>query len=166
MLLNRIKLAKLLLKLASIATDKDELIYEGELREGIEVFVERDGEILVAEDGEYAAEDSIIVVSEGKVVEIRAIEKPEEEEVVVDNDEVIVDEQPKEDERDARIAELENKIAELEKLLGEKDDKIAELESELTRKSEELEKLNMSADIPAKEQVKKEAKTGALRYFN
>lgn len=164
---NVIKLWKQILKLASIMTDKAELVVESELAEGVEVYVERDGEYVAAEDGEYEAEDKIIVVADGRVTEIRVKEEPKPEEVVEKNlaEEEVVIEEPQTDERDARIAELEARVAELENLVGEKDNKIAELEAILANRDNELEELRMSADIPAKEAVKKEEKTGALRYF-
>lgn len=55
-------------------TDKGELIWEGEedLEAGREVFVEREGELVPAPDGEYRTEDGkTIVVVEGRVAEIR-----------------------------------------------------------------------------------------------
>ena len=57
MLKNVIKLWKQMLQLAEIETDKAKLIVESELAEGVEVFVEQDGEYVPAEDGEYEAED-------------------------------------------------------------------------------------------------------------
>lgn len=59
-LINRLKLAKMLLKFGSIQTDNGELQYEGELSEGLEVFVEQDGELVPAPDGEYKTEDKTI----------------------------------------------------------------------------------------------------------
>lgn len=56
------------------ATDNGELVWEGEadLKEGDSVFVEREGELVPAPDGEYRTEDGkTIVVVEGKVAEIR-----------------------------------------------------------------------------------------------
>lgn len=156
MLINRIKLAKMLLKLAAISTDKAELIYEGDLMEGTEVFVERDGEIVIAEDGEYTTDDNTIVVSEGRVTEIRVTEDE-----TIETEEVVIEEPQEEDNR---VKELEDKVAELEKLLGEKDDKIAELESELTKRNDELNALQMSSELPAKEAAK-QTKEGALRFF-
>ncbi len=66
-------------KFESQKTDKGELNYEGELAIGTEVFVaNEEGEPVAAADGEYTAEDGrVIVVTEGKVSEIR---KPESEE--------------------------------------------------------------------------------------
>ena len=75
------KLKKLLAEFASITTDKGELFYEGEeLVVGVEVYDENDNPI---EDGEYAYEEKIIVVRDGKVEEIR--EKEVEEETKVED---------------------------------------------------------------------------------
>lgn len=57
-----------------IATDNGELVWEGEadLEAGRDVFVEREGELVPAPDGEYRTEDGkTIVVVEGRVAEIR-----------------------------------------------------------------------------------------------
>lgn len=155
-----LKLSRILLQIFSTQTDKGELIHEGGLAVGVEVFVEKEGEIQPADDGEYVSEDGKIIVSEGKIAEIIVEEKeiPEEPKA----QEVEQDEQEEID-KDAIIEEQNQKIAELEKLLGEKDDKIAELESELSKKEEEL---KMSAELPAKEKVKQTEKEGALRFFN
>lgn len=75
------KLKKLLAEFASVQTDKGELFYEGEeLVVGTEVYDENDNPI---EDGEYAWEERIIVVRDGKVDEIR--EKEVEEETTVED---------------------------------------------------------------------------------
>lgn len=69
-----VKLAKMLMALGQTETDKGTLIYEGELAVGVEVFVEtEDGALVAAEDGEYAFENKILVVEEGKVAEIREV---------------------------------------------------------------------------------------------
>lgn len=73
--------------LASVATDKGELLYEGELAVGTEVFVaDEEGNQVVAPDGEYTLEDGkVVVVAEGKVAEIIEVsveETPEETEDV------------------------------------------------------------------------------------
>lgn len=161
------KLAKMIMKLAEIETDKGVLVYEGELEEGVEVFIEKEGEFVPAEDGEYVVEDMTIVVAEGKVKEIIEVEKPAEEEpkeevVVVEGEEVIeevVEEEPKEDDKDARIAELEAKVAELEAIIAEKDAVIAEQQA----------KLEMSADESPKAKMKKLERdykdNPSLKYF-
>lgn len=60
-----------------VATDGGELVWNGEedLKEGDEVFIEADGEMNPAPDGEYRTEDGkVIVVVDGKVAEIRDAE--------------------------------------------------------------------------------------------
>lgn len=157
------KLAKMIMKLAEIETDKGVLVYEGELGEGVEVFIEKEGEMVPAEDGEYKVEERTIVVDDGVVKEIVEVEKPAEEEpkeeVVVEAEEEVIIEEPKEDDKDARIAELEAKVAELEDIIAEKDAVIAEQQA----------KLEMSADESPKAKMKKlerEYKDNpALKYF-
>ena len=167
-IINRIKLARAIMKFASVVTDKGELIYEGDvLVEGTSVFVEdENGEIVAAADGEYIAEDRKIVVKDGEV-------------------ELIVEKEPAQqtenlDEKDEKIAALEaevkqksDKIDELNNVIAEKDSYIAELESKLNTKEEELSaanaKLRESADDPAKKKIQfsKEQidKNPALKYF-
>ena len=93
-------------EMASKATDKGELFWEGEedLKAGDEVFVENDGERQPAPDGEYATEDGkVIVVVDGKVAEIK---DPEAE--------VAPAEEPSEE-----VAELRRQVAALKKELAE-----------------------------------------------
>jgi uncharacterized coiled-coil protein SlyX len=158
------------MKFASLVTDQGELIYEGDaLIEGIEVFVENEGgEIVVAPDGEYVAEDRKVIVKDGKVESI--------EEIVADPEpEPQNDPEPENlDEKDEKIAELEAKIEELNNTIADKDAYIAELEGKLNAKEEELSaanaKLKESADKSAKDKLKfsKEQveKNPALKYFN
>lgn len=122
----RVALKKALsLEFGRIKTDKNELVFDGELAEGIEVFVETEDEELVpAEDGEYIAEDGrTIVVADGKVTEIREKEVEEEtpaEEEPVEAEEI---ETPVEEPADAQDQEeinetLEDKVARLEALVN------------------------------------------------
>ena len=67
-------LRRLLAEFGEIETNKGILSYEGELAVGVEVTI--DGEM--AADGEYEAEDKVIVVADGKVAEIREKEAPAE----------------------------------------------------------------------------------------
>ena len=166
--INRLKLAKMLLKFAEIETDKGLLTYEGELVVGNEVFIEKEGELVPAEDGEYVAEGKTIVVKEGKIAEIVEVkeedEKPAPEEEVVIEEEEVVEENPeedtiKEDEKDAKIAELEAVIA-------EKDAEIESLKAEI---EEMKSKLQMSTDKSPKEKMKEMEEAikanPALKYF-
>ena len=57
-------------EMGKVATDKGDLLYDGEadLKEGDSVFVEKDGENVPAEDGDYTTEDGkVIKVVDGKV---------------------------------------------------------------------------------------------------
>jgi uncharacterized coiled-coil protein SlyX len=178
-LINRLKLAKLIMKFAEIETDKGTLTYEGDLIEGVEVFIEKEGEGLVpAEDGEYVTEDKVIKVEGGVVTSITDITKDEGQEGEQGEEEVIEmegqeGEGEKPTETNDEVEGLKNQIQELESLIAEKDvlitelnAKIAELEDELTKKTEQL---KMSVAKPAHKEIKdiiisnKENK--ALRFF-
>lgn len=124
-----------------IATDNGELVWEGEadLEAGREVFVEREGELVPAPDGEYKTEDGkTIVVVEGRVAEIR---DPEAE----------VAPEP-EDRRDEEMEALRKANAELR----------AQVET-LTARVTELSR--MPAAKPAHEEVK-ETETKLRRTGN
>lgn len=156
-----LRLAKMIMKFAEVETDKGALIYEGELTEGVEVFIEIEGELTPAPDGDYRADDQIITVAEGKVTKLEIVETEEPEAKPIEN----AEETPSE-EVDPRIAELETKITELEAIIAERDARIAELEAQLVEKDEQLQ---MSVAKPAHKEVKdiiitnKENK--ALRFF-
>lgn len=155
MKINRIKemLKKMLVSLGEVTTDKAVIIFDGdELEAGMEVHtIDEEGNEVALEDGDYRTEDSkIIVVADGKVVEIK------DDEAEVANDEPAQDEEPQEnaedepsqeeepaneepatDEKDARIAELEARVAELEAENEELKARIAELEKEPAAESAE-----------------------------
>lgn len=164
--INRLKLAKLLLKFAEVETDKGLLTYEGELEVGNEVFIEKDGELIPAEDGEYVAGDKTITVKDGKIAKIVEVEVEVEqpaptEGVMIEGEDVEnpTDNTIKEDEKDVKIAELEAVIA-------EKDKEIESLKAEI----EEMKtKLQMSTDKSPKEKMKEIEdaikQNPALKYF-
>ena len=160
-----LKLARMLMKFAEVETDKGLLTYEGELVVGNEVFIEKDGELIPAEDGEYVAEDKTIVVKDGKIAEIVEINKEDEQPAPEDSVVVEGEENPSpedsvvEDEKDVRIKELEDIIA-------EKDNEIESLKAEI----EEMKtKLQMSTDKSPKEKMKEIEdaikQNPALKYF-
>ena len=159
-----LKLARMVMKFAEVETDKGLLTYEGELVVGNEVFIEKDGELIPAEDGEYVAEDKTIVVKDGKIAEIvmKEDEQPSpEEEVMIEGEDVEnpTDNTIKEDEKDVRIAELES-------IIVEKDKEIESLKAEI----EEMKtKLQMSTDKSPKEKMKEIEdaikQNPALKYF-
>jgi hypothetical protein len=98
-------------EMASVVTDKGELVYEGELAVGTEVFVlDAEGNQVAAEEGEYVLENgTIIKVAEGKVAEI--VEPAAEE---------TAEETPAESEEVAALkAEIEKLQAEIRSLKKE-----------------------------------------------
>lgn len=164
------KLAKMILNLASVSTDKGELNYDGSLEVGTEVFVtDENGDFVPAADGEYITDDnSVIIVAEGKVSEIKpeneVIEAPAQEpenepehvqEVLEEPEQEPESAEPEQDEKDLKIAELEARIAELE---AEKAELEAKLEEASAKEDELSAKLKMSAEEPAAKRAKKETK--------
>lgn len=145
-----LKLAKMVLSLAEVETDKAKLIIEGESEVGKEVFIEdENGELVAPEDGEYVTETTILVIADGKIAEIREKETEEQveeqpEEVTQAEDEQPTEEQPQEDEKDAEIARLQAQVEELNNIIVEKDEEIGRLRAELEKSDAE----------PAEEQLK------------
>ena len=152
-----LKLARMIMHLAQIKTNKGELISETVIEVGSEVFIEDVNDMLVpAPDGEYVTQDEVtIVVADGKVVEIRekeqkeqpTEEQPVEEPVEEPLAEEPVEEQPTEeqpDDKDAEIAKLQAQIEELNSIIAEKDEEIGKLKAELEK----------SDSKPAEEQLK------------
>lgn len=155
---NLLKLRKMLLALQETETDKAKLIHEGDLEIGIEVFVEdENGELVPAADGEYATEDKVIVVSEGKVAEIKdkEAEEPQSQEQLDEETEAALAE------KDARIAELEAAIEAKDAEMAEKDARISELEAELEDLKSKLEESDArSAEEELKMNKQKPVKSG------
>lgn len=130
----RIKIAKMLMNFTDIPTDKGTLIIEGVLAVGVEAHVEVDGEVTVAQDGEYEYENSIITIEGGLISSIVdkgvPTEEPVEEPVV---DEPMATEEPVEEPVIEDIVEDEKDV-EIEALKAENEAlkaKIAELEAEI-----------------------------------
>ena len=149
-----LKLARMVMHLSEVKTNKGELISETVIEVGSEVFVEDANDMLVAApDGEYVTQDEVtLVVADGKVVEIREketeeqpVEQPIEEPLVEEPvEEQPMDEPAQPDERDKRIAELEAQIEELNNIIVQKDELIGELRK----------KLEETDTKPAEEQLK------------
>lgn len=160
-----LSLKKALLQFAEVVTDKGTLTIDGELAVGVDVYVGDE----VAADGEYVLEDGrIIVVTEGKVSEIKEAEptEPTEPAEPVANAEptepATEPTEPAYDEKQAVINELTAKVAELEAELIEKENKITELEARLA----EFEKpVDQPLDMKAQPQPFTVKSSGALKYF-
>lgn len=132
----RIKIAKMLMNFTDIPTDKGTLIIEGELTVGVEAHVEVDGEVTVAQDGEYEYENSIITIEGGLITSIVdkgvPTEEPTEEPVV--EDETMATEEPVIEEPVIEDIVEDEKDVEIEALKAENEAlkaKIAELEAEI-----------------------------------
>ena len=130
MKINRIKLMKQLLKFGSVASDKGELYYEGEVGKDLEVFVEgEDGEMVPAEDGEYVVDKQVWVIVEGKISEVKEVEPVEPAEPA--EPVVQVDEPTEPTEPTEEVKALEAKVKELEELVAAKDEEINQLKEQL-----------------------------------
>ena len=101
----------------TIDTDKGAIICNA-LEVGEEVFVETEEGNVPAEDGEYATEDKIIVVAEGKIAEIKDKEEPAAE---PDPAEEAAEELRRENESlKAQLESLRTEVEQLRKLSGGK----------------------------------------------
>ena len=160
-----LSLKKALLQFAEVVTDKGTLTIDGELAVGVDVYVGDE----TAPDGEYVLEDGrIVVVTEGKVSEIKEAEpaEPTEPAEPVANAEptepATEPTEPAYDEKQAVINELTAKVADLEAELIEKENKITELEAKLAQ----LEKpVDQPLDMKAQPQPFTVKSSGALKYF-
>lgn len=140
-ILNIIKLSKQLSKFVSIPYADGNLICDGELEVGKELFIEDASGNLSPAEGEYETDDKIIRVEKGIISEI--LEKEEEKQPAGTEEQTqnLEDETKSEskdngsvdEDKDKKIAELEAKVAELEA-------KIAELTSSMNFVKEELAK--------------------------
>lgn len=187
----KVALKKMLaLELGRISTEQGELVYDGELEVGVEVFIEdENGELQPAPDGEYVADNSTIVVADGKVAEIRekeeenepANEEPANEEPADDNVEAEQIDEPAAESAEAPAQEeaeqesIEDKVARLEGIVNgfvegvEKivnaiaalEDRVAELENKV--KDLDNEPAAESADEPAPEEEMSKSKLAYLR---
>ena len=168
-----IKLAKLVMKFATLLTDKAELIYNGDVEVGVEVFIEDEaGEIVPAADGDYTAEDMVITVAEGVITEVKPVEEQAEPEEPAepanepDEEEFAEPEEPAEpevDEKQAIIDELTATIAEKDAQIADLQVKIEELTAELQKANEPVvEPVKMNKVAPSNQT---NDKNPALKYF-
>ena len=159
----RTALQNILAQFARISTDKALIEYDGdELEVGMAVHgIDEEGNIFDLENGEYAIEEgTIYVIEDGKVAEIREVEKkPEAEEpaeepapeapqenmeTAEETPQAEEEPEPEADPRDEKIANLEAEVARLEEENGALKERIAELEGKSAAEpaTEEFEKVN------------------------
>lgn len=170
-------LSKIMMECGNVTTDKGILYWESEddLKQGDEVFVEdEEGNRAAAADGDYTTSDAkVIVVVDGKVSEIKDAEAevspqeetPAEEAQVEAAEETPAEEQPtteeapaeepKEDDINAKVAELEKVVEAICEYLGiiklEKNEKLPEQMEAIKKEIAELKAQPMAK--PAHEEV-------------
>lgn len=140
-ILNIIKLSKQLSKFVSIPYADGNLICDGELEVGKELFIEDASGNLSPAAGEYETDDKIIRVENGIISEI--LEKEEEKQPAGTEEQTqnLEDETKSESKDDGSVDEdKDKKIAELEAKVAELEAKIAELTSSMNFVKEELAK--------------------------
>lgn len=161
-----LKLAKMLLNLKMVESDKGTLIIESDLAVGVEVSVEDvEGNVVPAQDGEYIIDNQKVVIKEGKIESMEVLEPepepeptPEPEEMA---EETATEEEATEpDEKDLKIEELEGLLKDRDAVIEELTAKIKELEDKLNKPVEEPIKMSATVQEKNKNNVK-----GALRYF-
>ena len=172
-----LKLAKMILSIQEIESDKGTLIINEPLAVGVEVFTEVEGEVVPATDGEYIVDTNKVEIKDGKVESIEVLET---EEVVEETTEEIVEEvveekleeepateepveepQTEPNEKDLRIEELEGLLKDRDAVIEELTAKIKELEEQVNKPVEEP--VKMSAVV---KQSTKGSDNPALKYFN
>ena len=100
--------------MTTIATDKGELLYEGELAVGTEVFVEGEEGLVPAADEDYVLEDGkTLKVAEGKVAEIVEA-SPAEETTEETTEETMAEETPETPAESEEVAALKAEIERLQ----------------------------------------------------
>ena len=164
---------KMFLSFKEYETENGKLIVD-ELAEGAEAMImNENGELVPAADGVYEVEDGKLVIADGKIASIEAIEvepepeKPAEEKLVddkkpTDEPEKPTDEPEKPTDEPASNPELEEAnrvIEELQGKLAEAEARIAELEAELNKPAADpLEMKATAKPVSA-------PKSGAMKYF-
>ena len=152
----KMKLAKMLLQMATIKTDKAILEYDGEeMAVDVAVYVvNENGERIVAEDGEYVTEEGkTIVVADGKVAEIKEKEeeeKPAEEEEVteeVEADEEVTEEEKPTEETVDEIAKIKEDIAKINDILNSILEKMGKNADEVEARLSKVEQMSASKTI-------------------
>lgn len=162
-----LKLAKMLLNLKMVESDKGTLIIESDLAVGVEVSIEdAEGNVIPAEDGDYIIDNQEVEIRDGKIESIETIEPEQPEQPKpTDEPEAMAEEPATEeatnepDEKDLRIEELEGLLKDRDAIIEELTAKLKELEEKLNQPVEEPVKMSATA----KEKITKA--NGALKYF-
>lgn len=164
-----LNLARVVMRFAEIRTDNGMLIHEGTLTEGLDVFVENEGELVPALDGEYKTEDGkTIVVVSGKIetiVDPEAENEPVEEQPI-ENEEVENPTNEGEETDTEAIVEIRKEVNELYARIEELERIIKDKDTEIERLNSHIEQFSKPAtlEVDAVENNNK-SNNKALKYF-
>jgi uncharacterized coiled-coil protein SlyX len=166
-------------KMSTVKTNKAVLEYDGDLKEGIDVFVSdaETEERTPAADGEYVTEDNkVITIEGGKIVSIveKEEEKPIEDEKPVEEpakeeaeeetkEEETPIEEPQEEPKEEEVepSELEKKIADLEEKVAELQKALEDMQKSIEEKFSMIEKMSAASPVAEEfEKTKTAKKTG------
>ena len=173
-LLNRLKLAKLLIQFKEVRTDNGTLTMEGELEVGQDVFIEQDGELVVAPDGEYTNDEMKIIIVSGKVESIEklneeTVEEPVEEPVEeqpIENEEVENPTNEGEETDTEAIVEIRKEVNELYARIEELERIIKDKDTEIERLNSHIEQFSKPATLEVDAvEINNKSNNKALKYF-
>ncbi len=144
----KLKLAKMLVNFEEVIVDGITYTYEGALDYGTEVFIEKEGELVPANEGEFTVEDKIYTIQAGKITKINGEEEGTVEETI-EMEEVI--EETIEQEIAEEIVEIQEEKEEQEAIEEVKEEMfdmeiIKTLMTELQTLKEEIELLKGSME--------------------
>lgn len=164
----RLKLAKMLdIKFEEVKTETAELLIDGEVEVGAEVFMyDEEDNLTIPADGEYKYEDKILVIEGGIITDIKESEpQPEDNKVETEMEET---EEPVEDPMMVRVEALEAQVQALVDIIKEITGAVDEVKDEVEVIDSEFKKaVGKSVKQPVKKAVVKQSKQSTLtdRFF-
>ena len=167
----RLKLAKMLnIKFEEVKTETIDLLIDGEVEVGAEVFMyDEEGNLTIPTDGEYKYEDKTLVIEGGIITEIKESE-PQPEEVEDNKVETEMEEieEPVEDPMTARVEALEAQVKALADIIKEITGAVDEVKDEVEVIDSEFKKaVGKSVEQPIEKKEIKQSKQSSLtdRFF-
>lgn len=167
----RLKLAKMLnIKFEEVKTETIDLLIDGEVEIGAEVFMyDEEGNLTIPTDGEYKYEDKTLVIEGGIITEIKESEpQPEEVEDNKVETEMEETEDPVEDPMTARVEALEAQVKALADIIKEITGAVDEVKDEVEVIDSEFKKaVGKSVEQPIEKKEIKQSKQSSLtdRFF-
>lgn len=164
----RLKLAKLLgIKFESVQTDSIELLIDGDIEVGAEVFTkDESGELVIPADGKYVVEDKEITVVGGIITEIFPLNTEAEVETETETIELEATETEKIAKLESELSELKVNFKELAELVKELATSITGVSTDVESITEEFNKVvGKSVDKAIKQTFSKEQKSIEDTFF-